>query len=257
MTRTTVLIMLAILAVPASAQPAVESPSVTVVGTATTQVRATGLKIIFPVEGQAEEMDDALTKFRQMRTRVQEVLTSLSVPEDRTEVLMLSVGPSVAGDEMQVWRGGNETPPEVGYKVEITMAVEIAWAPDQELEDLLTRASEILDGLLDEGIDMGIDPMAAMRGQDTGKVQFQLVYPEFEDVREQLYQEALDDATSQAKLLAAAANRQLGGIRSISPGAANPALQQQMYYARRRPGEGIQVVEQEYTLALTVVHDWE
>lgn len=197
-----------------------EGAGITVHGESQVIVQPNLLELDIHISGSAELTDDAMVKYRDAKKRVVEAFEELKI--DDLEIVHEGVR-LAAGNSAEMIQAMNrgQMPANVKVPVEIASKCHIRLKNIGKLssEDLLRTTAKLIDVAKDSGAGLGPTPadvnLAYRYGRTVEAAYVQFVLRDLDEVKEQAYQDAMDDARIRAKRIAHLGNLKLGHVLSV------------------------------------------
>lgn len=208
---------------PASAQYVMQgnsdAPGILVYGNGETVATPDLVEISLRATAAAELTADAIVKYRDTKRRTLEAFEKLDL-KDKLEVreLGVSLADSTSAEQMQMmWRGmGNQTTGKT--KVEISSALQLRLSGIREMkpEQVMETVGKLLDTAKDSGATIGPTSaemnMAWRYGQQPNSTLVRFILRDLNKLREEAYENAVEDARKRAMRLAKLNGVKLGEV---------------------------------------------
>lgn len=206
---------------------AADDGGITVLGSGEVPARPDTLEIVVHAAAAAELTGDAVVKYDDTLRRIRGAFGKLDMKDLTVEERELSIasGSEAAGALAVVMAGQNKAPAKAN--VHLTRSLRLVLRKIDKLPEaeVIGAISKLLDAAKDAGASIGKDGGASSLLQAMGQggsmspvVHFVVEHPE--ELREQAYQKAFDEATARATRLAKLAHARLGRAVSIEEVAA-------------------------------------
>lgn len=211
----------------ASIEAAAEEGGITVVGTGQVMAKPDCLEIDVRASAEAELTGDAVVKYDDTLRRIRAAFAKLDMKDLSVEDRELSVasGTEAAGGIAAVMAVQNKAAAKSNFQIARSLRLVVRKIDKQQESDVIDTISKLLDAAKDAGATVGKDggsnallQMMGRGGGTTPVVLFVVEHPE--ELREQAYRKAFDEATARATRLAKLANARLGRATSIEEVAA-------------------------------------
>lgn len=223
-----------------------DEPSITVAGTGEVVARPDRLEVEVRATGAAELTSDAAVKFQDAVRRVRNGLARSGIKdlkiEDRN--LRISSGMEDEGDEV-VFVGQPQANAQVKADVRISRLLRVVVSGIDKMPeaDVIATVSKLIDAAKDAGATVGRQGGSygpyAVAGNST-VVRFLVEHPD--DLREQAYRKAFENATMRATRLAKLAHGRLGRAISIDE---QGATMMQVYQVQEEVDEDARLASDE------------
>jgi len=206
---------------PAAAQyPQDNTPGIVVQGTGDVRAKPNLIEIQLRSSAKAELTGDAIVKYRDAKRRTLAAFTGLKIENIEIEEEGLSITPGNAAEMMQMmWRGMAQTSSKTQIELASTLIVRLKGVDTLSPEEITETIGKILDVAQDSGATVGpSSDEAAMawrygRMQQGGIVKF--VLSDLDQIREQAYAKAADDARARATRQAKLFGVEVGDVLSV------------------------------------------
>lgn len=210
---------------------AAEQGGVYVVGDGDVRVKPTQVEIPATIRGEAVLAGETLAKYRPAKKRAIDAIMALKVPGLTVEEKGFSVSHGLNAQQMQQmqWRGFQPQQAAAQSKVVVSEDMRIVLSGIDKMDEkvLMDTLAKVIDGMKDSGLVMtGEQPLNYNNAmQKLPMLIFRL--GDANEVVNQAYKEAMEDAQRKAKTLADLGKVKLGGVVSITedtsvePGVAN------------------------------------
>jgi uncharacterized protein YggE len=207
-----------------------QEPGITVLGTGEVLAKPDCLEIEVRASAEAELTGDAVVKYDDSLRRIRGAFTKLDVKDLAVEERELSVasGAEAAGGLAAVMAAQNKAASKANIQLTRSLRLVVRKIDKLPEAEVIGTISKLLDASKDAGAKIGKEGSSALLqaiGQGGGAspvVHFVVEHPE--EMREQAYQKAFDEATARARRLAKLAQSRLGQAVSIEEiAAAAPA----------------------------------
>jgi uncharacterized protein len=214
------LLLLAAICAAAQAQPGSGS-GISVSGVGICKGRPDRVRIDVRVQGKAEITDDALVKYRDARRRLIEALDKLKLKNLSTTEQSVALAAGVSQAAYQAMMNGMAAAAEGSSPIEVSgnMEVELSGLNEMSPEDVLKTVGKVLDTIKDAGGSMGpssSETMMAMRyGRMPSGTSVKFVLGDFKRLREQAYEQAVEDARTRGGRLAKLNGVKLGRVLAV------------------------------------------
>ncbi len=197
------------------------NPGISVSGVGTIKGRPDRVRIEVRVQGKAEITDDALVKYRDARRRLIEALDKLKLENLRTNEQAVSIAAAVSQASYQAMMNGMAAQSDGSNPIEVSGSLQVELAELNELspEDVLKTVGKVLDTIKDAGGSLGpssSETMMAMRyGRMPNGTSVKFVLRDFKRLREQAYEQAVEDARTRGSRLAKLNGVKLGQVVAV------------------------------------------
>lgn len=209
------------LAAAASSAIAAEVSGIAVVAKGTARARPSVVELTGTVSGEAELAADAITKFRGNRQRAVEAIEGLEIEGLTIQGKGISFNSSVSQAQLQAMMMGGMAEQNTGNEkltVSEPLVIRLEGVAQMETEPLLETLVKIIDAGKDAGIVIGAQPANPLMYQYSRQQSAPLALFKLEDVnrlKQQAYEEAMQQARAQAERLAELAGAKVGPVTSI------------------------------------------
>jgi uncharacterized protein YggE len=194
---------------------------ISVSGIGTSKGRPDRVRIDVRVQGKAEITDDALVKYRDARRRLIEALEKLKLKNLHTNEQSVAIAASVSQAAYQAMMNGMANQADGASPIEVSGSLQVELGELNELspEDVLKTVGKVLDTIKDAGGNLGpssSEAMMAMRyGRMPGGASVKFVLRDFKRLREQAYEQAVEDARTRGSRLAKLNGVKLGRVVAV------------------------------------------
>ena len=193
---------------------------ISVYGTGETVAKPDLVEISLRATATAELTGDAIIKYRDTKRRTLEAFDKLKLEKLEVEELGVSLSDQASAEAMQaMWRGMPAT--TVKAKVEISSALQLRLAGIHDLtaEQVMETVGKLLDTAKDSGATIGPTQaemnMAWRYGQQANSTLVRFIVRDLNKLREQAYENAVEDARARAKRLAKLNGIKLGEVLGV------------------------------------------
>lgn len=197
------------------------TPGVTVYGTGETIAKPDLVEISLRAVAAAELTGDAIIKYRDTKRRTLEAFDKLKLDKLHIEELGVSLSDQASVEAMQaMWRGGMQAT-TVKAKVEISSALQLRLSGIREMkpEQVMEIVGKLLDTAKDSGASIGPTPaemnMAWRYGQQANSTLVRFIVRDLNKLREEAYENAVEDARKRAQRLAKLNGITLGDVLGV------------------------------------------
>lgn len=197
------------------------TPGISVYGTGETIAKPDVVEISLRATAAAELTGDAIIKYRDTKRRTLEAFDKLKL--DKLQIAELGVSLSDQGsvEAMQaMWRGGMQAT-AAKAKVEISSALQLRLAGIREMsaEQVMELVGKLLDTAKDSGASIGPTQaemnMAMRYGQQPNSTLVRFIVRDLNKLREEAYENAVEDARTRARRLAKLNGITLGEVLGV------------------------------------------
>lgn len=197
------------------------TPGISVYGNGEMVAKPNVVEISLRATAAAELTADAIVKYRDTKRRTLEAFDKLNLGKLEVQELGVSLTDQTSAEQMQnMWRGmGNVTTGKT--KVEISSALQLRLSGIRELsaEQVMENVGKLLDTAKDSGASIGPTAaemnMAWRYGQQPNSTLVRFILTDLNKMREEAYQNAVDDARTRAERLAKLNGVKLGGVLGV------------------------------------------
>lgn len=194
---------------------------ITVVGTGTVEARPSVVEMTGMVIGQGQLAGDAVTKYHGNRRRAEDAFKNLKIPGLVIEEDGMSLYSSLSTSQMQAMMRGmpvNNTQSQQ-LSVSETLKLRLTGIDKMNSEELLEIIVRIVDAGKDAGVIIGNDTTPMVPGTyNASKARNTMAafkIQNVDDLKTKAYAKALEDARTQAEILAKLAGGKLGKVIAI------------------------------------------
>ena len=188
---------------------------ISVNGNAVTLVRPEAMRVAFMISGRAEEVADALLKFREQRKRVVEALAANGIEEKSIVETGMAVGSNTDAQQMMVWNGQEGDTPTPEFEVSVAMRLDLPWPAEESSDAIAERLGKLIEVLSEAGVPLGPTVQQARMGMQSGGIAVQPVPANLSQVRKDSTRQAMEEARRLAEALAEHTGRKLGRIIAV------------------------------------------
>ncbi|HVX15190.1 MAG TPA: SIMPL domain-containing protein [Pirellulales bacterium] len=196
------------------------TPGITVFGTGETVAKPDVVEISLRATASAELTGDAIIKYRDTKRRTLEAFDKLKLEKLEVSELGVSLADQASAEAMQMmWRGMPTN--TVKAKVEISSALQLRLAGIRDLtaEQVMETVGKLLDTAKDSGASVGPTQaemnMAWRYGQQANSTLVRFIVRDLNKLREEAYENAVEDARTRAKRLAKLNGIKLGDVLGV------------------------------------------
>lgn len=196
------------------------TPGISVYGSGETVARPDVVEISLRATAAAELTGDAIIKYRDTKRRTLEAFEKLKLEKLQIEELGVSLADQASAEAMQnMWRGMPAT--TVKAKVEISSALQLRLAGIHDLtaEQVMENVGKLLDTAKDSGASIGPTQtemsMAWRYGQQPNSTLVRFIVRDLSKLREEAYENAVQDARTRAQRLAKLNGIKLGDVLGV------------------------------------------
>lgn len=196
------------------------TPGISVYGSGETVAKPDVVEISLRATAAAELTGDAIIKYRDTKRRTLEAFEKLKLEKLEIEELGVSLADQASAEAMQnMWRGMPAT--TVKAKVEISSALQLRLAGIRDLttEQVMETVGKLLDTAKDSGASVGPTSaemqMAWRYGQQANSTLVRFIVRDLNKLREEAYENAVQDARARAQRLAKLNGIKLGDVLSV------------------------------------------
>lgn len=197
-----------------------QTPGISVYGSGETVAKPDVVEISLRATAAAELTGDAIIKYRDTKRRTLEAFDKLKLEKLEVEELGVSLADQASAEAMQnMWRGMPAT--TVKAKVEISSALQLRLAGIRDLsaEQVMETVGKLLDTAKDSGAAVGPTSaemqMAWRYGQQANSTLVRFIVRDLNKLREEAYENAVEDARTRAQRLAKLNGIKLGGVLGV------------------------------------------
>jgi uncharacterized protein YggE len=195
-------------------------PGISVYGTGETVAKPDVVEISLRATATAELTGDAIIKYRDTKRRTLEAFDKLKLDKLEIEELGVSLSDQTSAEAMQMmWRGMQA--PAGKAKVEISSALQLRLAGIREHspEQVMETVGKLLDTAKDSGASIGPTQaemnMAWRYGQQPNSTLVRFIVRDLNKLREEAYENAVEDARKRARRLAKLNGIKLGDVLGV------------------------------------------
>lgn len=199
------------------------SEGITVNGKGEIKARPNFIELNMRTSAVAELTADAIVKYRDSKRRTLEAFEKLEMKELTVTERGLTLGPGNAQEQMQMaWRGMGGGGTAVKTQVEISSSLQLRLGGIRDLapEQAMETVGKLLDTAHDAGAGVGPSQadynMAYRYGNAVNMSMVKFVVRDLDELREQAYQAAVDDARKRAERLARLNGVRLGEVLAVN-----------------------------------------
>lgn len=196
------------------------TPGISVYGTGETIAKPDVVEISLRATAAAELTGDAIIKYRDTKRRTLEAFDKLKLDKLQIEELGVSLSDQTSAEAMQMmWRGMQA--PTGKAKVEISSALQLRLAGIRDLtaEQVMETVGKLLDTAKDSGASIGPTQaemnMAMRYGQQANSTLVRFIVRDLNKLREEAYENAVQDARTRALRLAKLNGITLGEVLGV------------------------------------------
>ena len=196
------------------------TPGISVYGSGETVAKPDVVEISLRATAAAELTGDAIIKYRDTKRRTLEAFEKLKLEKLEIEELGVSLADQASAEAMQaMWRGMPATTTKA--KVEISSALQLRLAGIRELsaEQVMETVGKLLDTAKDSGATIGPTSaemnMAWRYGQQANSTLVRFIVRDLNKLREEAYENAVQDARTRAQRLAKLNGIKLGDVLGV------------------------------------------
>lgn len=197
------------------------TPGIAVYGTGETIAKPDVVEISLRAIAAAELTGDAIIKYRDTKRRTLEAFEKLKLDHLQIEELGVSLSDQASAEAMQaMWRGGMQTT-TAKAKVEISSALQLRLSGIREMkpEQVMEMVGKLLDTAKDSGASIGPTQaemnMAWRYGQQANSTLVRFIVRDLNKLREEAYENAVEDARKRARRLAKLNGISLGDVLGV------------------------------------------
>ena len=191
-----------------------------VTGVGEMRARPDTVELATRVSGDAELSDDAMVKFRGAKKAAEDAITALKLPNLTIESQGFSLAGGVDQREQQRRIHGGQPPTNVRLQVQYSGVLRIRLTEVDQMgqEDLMKTVGKLVDVAQDAGISIISGPAQSDNPYSSSMTRFQaapflmFIRQDLDELREQAYSKAMDDARQRAARLAKLSGRELGQV---------------------------------------------
>lgn len=196
------------------------TPGISVYGSGETVAKPDVVEISLRATAAAELTGDAIIKYRDTKRRTLEAFGKLKLEKLEVEELGVSLSDQTSAEQMQMmWRGMQA--PTGKAKVEISSALQLRLAGIRErsAEQVMETVGKLLDTAKDSGATIGPTQaemnMAWRYGQQPNSTLVRFIVRDLNKLREEAYENAVEDARTRARRLAKLNGIKLGDVLGV------------------------------------------
>lgn len=196
------------------------TPGISVYGSGETVAKPDIVEISLRATAAAELTGDAIIKYRDTKRRTLEAFDKLKLEKLEVEELGVSLSDQTSAEAMQMmWRGMQA--PAGKAKVEISSALQLRLAGIHDLstEQVMETVGKLLDTAKDSGATIGPTQaemnMAWRYGQQPNSTLVRFIVRDLNKLREEAYENAVEDARTRARRLAKLNGIKLGDVLGV------------------------------------------
>lgn len=198
-----------------------QSGGITVNGSGQVLARPNLLEIPIIVSASAELSDDAVTKYGDAREQVMDAFAGLGLENfsSLAEGIELNMGNSAEMMNMAMRGQAPDATAKQPVLASSRLWLRVSGIEEAPFEEILSLASRLIDTAKDAGAQIGPSSadasMAYRYGRQMNNQLVRYVLEDLDDVREEAYQRAMDDARQRAGRLSRLGDLNLGGVRNV------------------------------------------
>lgn len=197
------------------------TPGISVYGSGETVAKPNLVEISLRATAAAELTADAIVKYRDTKRRTLEAFDKLKLGKLEVEELGVSLTDQTSAEQMQnMWRGmGNVTNGKTKVEISSALQLRLSGIRDLSTEQVMEMVGKLLDTAKDSGATIGPTAaemnMAWRYGQQPNSTLVRFILTDLNQMREDAYQKAVNDARTRAERLAKLNGVKLGGVLGV------------------------------------------
>ena len=196
-------------------------PGISVYGKGETVAKPNLVEISLRATAAAELTADAIVKYRDTKRRTLEAFDKLKLGKLDVQELGVSLSDQTSAEQMQnMWRGmGNATTGKTKVEISSALQLRLSGIREQSAEQVMETVGKLLDTAKDSGATIGPTAaemnMAWRYGRQPNSTLVRFILTDLNQMREEAYQNAVNDARTRAERLAKLNGVKLGGVLGV------------------------------------------
>ncbi|HEX5443893.1 MAG TPA: SIMPL domain-containing protein [Pirellulales bacterium] len=197
------------------------TPGISVYGNGEMVAKPNLVEISLRATAAAELTADAIVKYRDTKRRTLEAFEKLNLGKLDVQELGVSLTDQTSAEQMQnMWRGmGNVTNGKTKVEISSALQLRLSGIRDLSAEQVMETVGKLLDTAKDSGASIGPTAaemnMAWRYGQQANSTLVRFILTDLNQMREEAYQNAVNDARTRAERLAKLNGVKLGGVLGV------------------------------------------
>ncbi|HEX7446119.1 MAG TPA: SIMPL domain-containing protein [Pirellulales bacterium] len=197
------------------------TPGISVFGNGEMVAKPNLVEISLRATAAAELTADAIVKYRDTKRRTLEAFEKLNLGKLDVQELGVSLSDQTSAEQMQnMWRGmGNVTNGKTKVEISSALQLRLSGIRDLSTERVMETVGKLLDTAKDSGASIGPTAaemnMAWRYGQQPNSTLVRFILTDLNQMREEAYQNAVNDARTRAERLAKLNGVKLGGVLGV------------------------------------------
>ncbi|HET6878901.1 MAG TPA: SIMPL domain-containing protein [Pirellulales bacterium] len=196
------------------------TPGISVYGTGETVAKPDVVEISLRATAAAELTGDAIIKYRDTKRRTLEAFDKLKLDKLEIEELGVSLSDQTSAEAMQMmWRGMQAPAGKAKVEISSALRLRLAGIRDHSSEQVMETVGKLLDTAKDSGASIGPTQaemnMAWRYGQQANSTLVRFIVRDLNKLREEAYENAVEDARTRARRLAKLNGIKLGDVLGV------------------------------------------